>query len=218
MSQNLEKRIAAALATDATSAEIATLIVEVDVPLLAAIDAAERERIKAYDPTIDAQKARQSLADAEFGRDRLQAALAALQQRLQELREQEYSARWHGEYGQVEAECHALAAELREIYPAVQSKLVDLLSRIKACDAAVSCANGSAPDGVAQRLREVELVARNLERFTRDEPSITNELKLPDWGQPAKLAWPRPQTPLGVLVSQAMAPAVDHPGDNWWQR
>ena len=60
-----------------------------------------------------------------------------------------------------------------------------------------SCINGSAPAGVALRLREVELVARNLKGFTRDEPSITNELKLPDWDQPRKLAWPRPQTPLG---------------------
>ena len=42
------------------------------------------ERIKSYDPTIvDAHKARQSRADAEFVRDRLQAALAALQWRLQ---------------------------------------------------------------------------------------------------------------------------------------
>jgi hypothetical protein len=109
MSQNLEKRITAALASDATSADVATMIAEVDVALPTAIDAAERERIKAYDPTVDAQKALQSLADAEFARDRLQAALAALQRRLQELQEQEYSVRWHGQYAQVEAECHALA-------------------------------------------------------------------------------------------------------------
>jgi hypothetical protein len=70
---------------------------------------------------------------------------------------------------------------------------------------------------VALRLREVELVARNLEGFTRDRPSITNELKLPDWDQPAKLAWPPPQTPLAVLAVQVAA-AVDHPGANWWQR
>lgn len=127
MSQHLEKRIVAVLAPDATSANVATMITEVDAALLTAIDAAERERIKAYDPTVDAQKARQSLADAEFARDRLQAALVALQRRLQELKAQEYSAQWHSEYAHVEAACDALAAELRNIYPAMQSKLVDLL-------------------------------------------------------------------------------------------
>jgi hypothetical protein len=218
MSQQLEKRIAAALASAATSADVATMIAEVDAALPTAVDAAERERIKAYDPTVDAQKARQSLADAQFARDRLQAALVALQRRLQELQEQEYSVQWHGQYTQVEAECHALAAELREIYPAMQSKLVDLLTRVKACDAEVGRINGSAPDGVRRRLHEVELVARNLEHFTRDERSITNELRLPDWDQPRKLAWPPPRTPLGVLASQGLAAAVDHPGANWWQQ
>jgi DNA repair exonuclease SbcCD ATPase subunit len=214
----IEKRIVAALASDATSADVATMIAEVDVALPTAIDSAERERIKAYDPTVDAQKARQSLADAEFARDRLQAALAALQRQLQELQAQEYSAQWHGNYAQIEAKCDELAAELREIYPAVQSKLADLLSRIEGCDAEIGRINGSAPAGVALRLHKVELVARNLERFTRDEPSITNELRLPDWDQPSKLAWPPPQTPLAVLVLQGMAAAVDHPGATWWQR
>ena len=218
MTQHLEKRIAAVLAPDATSADVAAMIAEVGAALPAAIDAAERERIHSLDPVVDAQKAQQSLADAQFARDRLQAALTALQRRLQELQESEYSVLWHDQYSQVEAESHALAAELREIYPAVLSKLVDLLTRTIECNVEASCINGSAPAGVALRLREVELVARNLEGFTRDEPSISNELKLPDWDQPAKLAWPRPQTPLGVLASQGMAAAVDHPGDNWWQQ
>jgi hypothetical protein len=73
-----------------------------------------------------------------------------------------------------------LAAELREVYRSMQSKLVDVLTRSKACDAEVSRINGSAPAGVALRLREVELVARNLMGFTRDRPSITNEIRLPD--------------------------------------
>ena len=64
----------------------------------------------------------------------------------------------------------------------------------------------------------VELVARNPEGFTRDQPSITNELRLRDWDQPNKLAWPPPQTPLALLVLQGMAAAVEHPGDNWWQQ
>ena len=58
MSQHLEKRITAVLVPDATSADVATMIAEVNAALPTAVDAAERERIKAYDPTVDAQKAR----------------------------------------------------------------------------------------------------------------------------------------------------------------
>jgi hypothetical protein len=68
------------------------MITEVEAASVTAIDAAEQERVRSYDPTVvDAQKARQSRADAEFVRDRLQAALPALQLRLQELQAQEYS-------------------------------------------------------------------------------------------------------------------------------
>jgi hypothetical protein len=148
----------------------------------------------------------------------LQAALAALQGRLQEQQAQEFSAQWHSEYAQVEAESHAVAAELSEVYRAAQSKLVDVLTRKQACDAKVGRINGTAPAGVTLRLREVELVARNLDGFTRDEPSITKELRLPDWDQSNKLAWPRAQATLGLLVLQGMAAAVDHPGANWWQQ
>ncbi len=200
------------------SSDITALIAEVEVALPAAVDAVEREYVKAYDPTVDAQKARQSLADAEFVRDRLQAALAALQARLRELRAQEYSEQWHREYAEVEADCHAVATELREVYPALVAELIDLFTRQKVCDAKVSRINGSAPAGVKLRLREVELVARNLERFTRDTPSITKELRLPDWKKSDKLAWPPRQTPLGVLVAQGMGAAVDQPGDNRWQQ
>jgi hypothetical protein len=72
---------------------------------------------------------------------------AALQERRQELQAKEYSEQWQREYARVEAESCALAAELREVYPAVQSKLVDLLTRIKACDANVGRINGSAHAG-----------------------------------------------------------------------
>lgn len=56
MSQHLEKRIAAAITSAATSADVAAVIADVDAALPAAIDAAERERIKAYDPTVDSSE------------------------------------------------------------------------------------------------------------------------------------------------------------------
>jgi hypothetical protein len=46
MSTTLDQRIAAALASDNTSADVAATITEVGSAIIKAIDAAERERIK----------------------------------------------------------------------------------------------------------------------------------------------------------------------------
>ena len=130
---------------------------------------------------VDAQKARQSRADAEFVRDRLQAALPALQLRLQELQAQEYPAQWHADYEGLKVERDALAAELREVYPPYATKIADLFARIAVNDAALSRLHQARPAGVARHLLGAELVARGLDGFTRFEPSIAADLKLPDW-------------------------------------
>ena len=64
---------------------------------------------------------------------------------------------------------------------------------------------------------EPELVARGLESFSRANPSITEEFKLPDWDEPTKLAWPPSQPSLGVIMAQTMAVPY-HPGGNWGQQ
>jgi hypothetical protein len=110
----------------------------------------------------------------------------------------------------------ALAAELREVYPRAVAEIVDLLTRIAANDAELFRLHQARPAGISVHLRSAELEARDLESFTRDAPSITKELRLPDWEQPTKTVWPRPQTPLAVLAMQGM-PALPHPGANWWQ-
>ena len=57
-----------------------------------------------------------------------------------------------------------------------------------------------------------ELHAKGLDRFTRDTPSITRDLRLPDWGQPATTAWP-PRT-REVLTFAPVGRA--QPAD-WWR-
>jgi hypothetical protein len=127
-------------------------------------------------------------------------------------------AQWRADYEGLKVGRDALAAELREVYPPCATRIADLFARIAANDEALSRLHQRRPAGVALRLLGAELVARGLEGFTRFALSIAGELKLPDWDQPAKLAWPPPLTPLAVLAVQGMAAAVDHPGGNWWQR
>jgi hypothetical protein len=212
----LEERIATALSSDTASDVVAILIAEVETAIVAADKAAEMERVKALDPLAspDAAKARASMEDAAFVRDRLRTILPRLQQRLNELRAAEHVARWEPDFRQVEAKRDELAQEYAATYPRLAAQFVDLFSRAEAVDREVSRINGSAPSGEHRRLRQVELVARGLKGFTRGEPSITNELSLPDWDQPTKLVWPPPQVPLAVQVAASMIQRP-HPGANW---
>jgi hypothetical protein len=67
-----------------------------------------------------------------------------------------------------------------------------------------------------RRLKQVELEARGLDGFTRDNPSIAKMLQLPNWEHSAKMAWPPRETSLAVQVAAGMA-FRDHPGGDWFQ-
>ena len=96
----LEQRIAAALtSTDITSSDLATLIAEVEAAAQAADENATKAREQALDPAVvvDAAKVGAAVATATLTRDRLQAALPRLQERLKQVREQEDLAAWKAE-------------------------------------------------------------------------------------------------------------------------
>jgi len=84
-----------------SSAEVAALIGEVETSVTAAEETAAEACACALDPTVLDPSARTAAADAEFTRDRLQAALPKLQTRLAELQTAEAYARWVAEYDRV---------------------------------------------------------------------------------------------------------------------
>lgn len=149
------------------------------------------------------------MQSAESTRDRLRNALPRLQARYQEAAAAEYLTRWRSQCQVVEAERDGLAAELRELYPDFVTKIAGLFTRIAANDAEITRLHQERPAGVSLRLLGAELVARGLEDFTRDTPSIGKELKLPDFKHGDRMAWPPPRTPLAVLVAMSMTPAHD---------
>jgi hypothetical protein len=69
--------------------------------------------------------------------------------------------------------------------------------------------------GVKLHLLEAELVARGLEQFTRDMPSITKELKLPAFEPGQPLAWPR----RAQLHPSRFGPMPHDPrfSGRWWE-
>ena len=97
-------------------------------------------------------------------------------------------------------------------YPQVVATLVDLLARVAECDKECAHVAGTAPSGEKRRLLGPELHAKKLTGFTRDTPSITRDLRLPDWNEPATTAWPqRTREVLTFAPGYARSPA------DWWR-
>jgi hypothetical protein len=209
VSDNLEKRIAAALANgNAGSEELAELVWEVEAAIVVAEQNAKTEYQRTFDLTygVEISKASADLRIAEVVRDRLNAGLPKLRDKLAEATAREVRERWHADADRVEARVKE-AAQRYIHYPVLIAQLIDILDT-EEIDQEVSRINGGAPDGEHRRLSEVELVARGITGFTRDAPSIAKTCQLPDWEHSSQMAWPPAQVPLGVLAA-SMVPAFD---------
>jgi hypothetical protein len=91
-----------------------------------------------------------------------------------------------------------------ETYPSAVAAIADVLARAADLDRRLSTLHQSRPPGAKGRLLQPELIARGLESFSRDEPSITRELRLPDWRNSERALWPPPQPSAGVMIAEAM--------------
>ena len=219
LNTTLEKRVAAALTDDITSADLAALIAETEAAITDADVTAEAERTKALDPALspDATAAREIMQVVEFARDRLRTVLPRLKERHKQIAAQEDLTQWSAYFETLKVERDALAAELRELYPEFETKITDLLARIAENDGKLSRLHQARPSGVVLHLRGAELEARSLGGFTRSEPSIAATLKLPTFEPGERLAWPPPQP----VNPASFAPVVLgdprlYTGD-WWK-
>jgi hypothetical protein len=194
----LERRIGAVLTDDYTkSSVIAALIAEIETAIVAADEHAKLEQERVFDPLAspDPKAAREAMQAAEFMQTWLRSALLRLQRRLRETQERERRAKWYAEYEALKSKRDALAAEFREVYTEFEARVVDLLIRMTANNGQISNLHLARSSGVKLHLLDAELVARGLESFTRDVPSITKELKLPAFEPGRPPAWPpRPQS------------------------
>lgn len=206
----LDERIAAAFGEGPSSAEVAALIGEAEAAAASAEHEAEEARKRALDPrSADVSEARRQMDDAAFRRDRLRVAVMQLEKRVGQLQANEENTRRWAAYHEAEAERDRLAVELREVYPEVADRLVELLSRIVANDRVVERVNNGLPDG-ANRLRGAEEVARGLQGFKaglENVPQMTTALRLPGFAFSAQWpwAWP-PREPVTVLVREHHMP------------
>ena len=195
---DLDERIASAFLDDASSALVSALLSETEAAASAADEAARSARSRALDPSLrggNVSAARGEMAEASFRRERLDAALNRLRERIGEVRALEEDRRRRVAYEMAMRERDTLAAELKELYPRIVEQLPALLKRIQANDIEVAHINVHKLPAGADQLLGAELVARDLSGYVEnffELPQITNRLRLPaftrDVHQP--FAWP----------------------------
>jgi hypothetical protein len=215
---SLESRIAAAVRADASlsAADFGALIGEAEVAAAAAATTSAEERERALDLSIDPATAQQLILIAELRRDRLNAVLPRLQQKLGQAQNWEYGQRWEADYRQVEA-LRDKAAQRFARYPALVHELIEIILEAQAVDAAVSRVNGSALPGEHRRLQSVELKGRGLKNFSISNPSVVDMVRLPDWKHSERMLWPphRPIDPAMVVPMQVGDPRLTT--DRWYE-
>ena len=192
---DLDARITAAFTDGAKSNDVANLIKDAEHGAASASDRAEQARNHALDPTLSGSElkdARKCMDDAAFKRDRLQAALGKLRERLAELKDQEENACRQVAYDKAEAVRDELAKELADLYPSFAQKLVELLVRVAVNDGEIDYINNHALPKGADRLLVAELKARGLPWVVNnvETPRITNQLCLPPWQPRSNYLWP----------------------------
>jgi hypothetical protein len=214
---SLEKRVVTVLTGNgnlASAAELTELIRETEVFVQASLDVAEAERIRSLDlvQCPDPGEAHQRIVAARLSAERFSASLPKLRDKLSTALAAETNDRWSADYRKVEQKLNA-AVTAFEGFSQHAEAIAQMFALAEQVDRAVSDLNGRAPDNEHRRLRSVELTARGMSGFTRDNPSLASTTALPDWDHSARTVWPpRPSTTLAVMAAGMTVP---HPGPAW---
>ena len=111
--------------------------------------------------------------------------------------------------GRRRGERDGLAEQLREVYPDSVAKIVDLFTRIKVNNEALSTLHQARPAGVQLHLYSAELEARGIEAFTRDVPSLLDSVHLIDW-ESGREVWPSPRPSMAAAFAAVEPPHDSH--------
>lgn len=212
---SLEQKIIATLGnTNAGSQELAELIEEVEQAAAAADQAVATGRREALDLVAcpDPEAAHQRTVIYQLGGDRLRTAIPKLRDKLSIALAAEARDRWSADYRKVKAKVEEAALLFKDFQYHAET-ITAMFGLASAVDKEVSRINGSAPDNEHRRLLPVELTARGMTGFTRDNPSLASTTSLPEWSYSARTMWPpHPSTTLAVMAA-GIAPY--HPGGAW---
>jgi hypothetical protein len=210
MSDSLERRVIAALSSDAPSGDLQALILQTNTAISEAENAAAAARESAFDParSADLQAAQREMENTALRLGRLQTLVPRLQAKYQHQLVAVAHARWLTDYESVKLRRDQLATRLAERYPRAVDELVSLFAEIADCDRACEMINGiasSLPTPERRRLAGCELTARGLDHFTTDAPPIINNVSLPDFDDSSRRLWPTPRPSLAAQYFGAPA-------------
>jgi hypothetical protein len=216
----LERRLSGVLAEDSKAITAATLRALMEETEGAIVDAQEWVRVAeqaAYDPSIvpDISDARKQMEEASLRVGRLQTLLTRLQRRHVQVAEAERLKQWKRDFADSKKQRDDLANELAKVYPEVIAKLADLFTRIAILDQKLSTLHQARPSGVALHLTGSELVARELERFSRDVPSLLQAVTLFDF-HTGKRVWP-PVQKRDMSMFDPQRYADPRASRDWWK-
>jgi hypothetical protein len=212
----LEQRIVAALGNPNNGSDtLIELIRETEIAATTADQAAIDEHAKALDleASPDATSAHQRVIAAEMTRDRLQTNLPKLRENLTSALTMEARERWLSDYRRVSQMRDEAVTQFLEYRQHAQA-IAQMFALAEQVDREVSRINGNAPDNVHQRLSSVELTARNMTQFSRDNPALASTVELRDWENSGRKLWPT--TSSGSFAAMAVAGmTVPHPSADW---
>jgi hypothetical protein len=215
----LEKRVVTVLTGNGhmpSANELAELIRDAEDSVQSNLAVAEADRIKSLDvvATPDPTEAHERIAAAKLSADRLSASLPKLRSKLSESLTAEAKDRWWSDYKKVKEKLDEAVTAFNE-YQQHAEAIAQMFVLAAQVDKAVSDLNGRAPNGIDRRLRSVELTARGLGSFSRDNPSLVSNVVLPLWDASARNLWPqRPSTSLAAEFAGSMV-APPHAGARW---
>jgi hypothetical protein len=223
----LEKRVVTVLTGNGgnlpSASELVELIRNTEAAMQAADATAANERAKSLDLVScpDPRAAHEAVVESELIRDRLQASLPKLRNKLTEALAAEAKEKWGQDYRRVRQLRDDAAKNFQRIQ-ALSEEIAGYLQEAERVDRdEVSRINSSAPDGEHRRLASVELHARNLTRFDRDNPSLASTIKLRDWNNSSRTLWPRRSgNTLAVEFASSMIAPPHHPCEytsEWWK-
>jgi hypothetical protein len=160
-----------------------------------------------------AREARQQAEDATFAANRLRTLRPRLLARYHEVSAAEQRQQYLVGYTDLESQGRDLAQELADCYRAV-GPLVAVFTRLRPFQQQCHRLHITDPGTGGSPLPHVpdpELMACGLRGFSRDQPSLLDNVRLCDW-QSGKEIWPPFQPP---FAAEFVLPVPQHPGAAW---